>query len=154
MQRIRATLDAARASGSLDGDLESVYPRIEKDLQSLLRAGAELRIDRFVLSLPQGSLTATMRFDLPATDPAPAFSWPTLLLALKASADIRVPAALVEMAREAAPQQAGALVAMGILKRDGEAYVVKAEYARGLLTINGAPMPIPLGTLSGSDLAN
>lgn len=153
VQRIRDTLDAVREAGELDADLEDVYPRIEKDLQSLLKAGAELRVDRFVLTLPQGELTATLRLDLPETDQGPAFSWPALLLALKASADIRVPAALVEMAKEAEPQT-GTLMAMGILKREGDAYVVKAEYAQGLVTVNGAPMPIPLGTLSGSDPGN
>lgn len=147
--RIRQTLDAAREAGELSDDLEGIYPRIESDLQSLLRAGAELRVDRFVLSLPQGDLTAAMRFDLPETADGPGFSWAALLLALKASADIRVPAELLAMAEEANPQ-AGALVAMGILKREGDAYVVKAEYAQGLVTVNGAPMPLPLGPLSGS----
>jgi hypothetical protein len=33
---------------------------------------------------------------------------------------------------------------MGILKKDGDFYVVNAEYRKGLLTVNGAPMPIPL----------
>ena len=36
------------------------------------------------------------------------------------------------------------LVAMGALKKDGDYYQMKAEYAMGLVTINGAPMPIPL----------
>jgi uncharacterized protein YdgA (DUF945 family) len=149
VQRIRATLDAAREAGELgQGELGGIYPHIERDLQSLLQAGAGLRVDRFVLSLPEGQLTATLRFDLPEADPGAGFSWPALLLALKASADVRVPAAMVEMAQEANPQQAGTLVAMGILKREGDAYVVKAEYAQGLVTVNGAPMPIPLGTLS------
>lgn len=151
LQRIRETLEAVRETAELEGELEEVYPLIESELQSLLRTGVELRVDRFLLSLPQGDLTATMRFDLPETDHDAGFSWPALLLALKASADIRVPAALVEMAEEANPQQAGALVAMGILKREGDAYFVKAEYAQGLVTVNGAPMPLPLGTLSGSD---
>ena len=38
----------------------------------------------------------------------------------------------------------GRLVAMGALKKDGDFYEMKAEYAKGLLTVNGAPMPIPL----------
>jgi uncharacterized protein YdgA (DUF945 family) len=149
VQRIREALDAAGETGEPMDELDSVYPRIEKDLQTLLAAGAELRVDRFVLSLPQGEVTAAMRFDLPASDPGPDFSWPSLLLALTASAEMRVPAALVEMAREANPEQAGALVAMGILKREGDVYVVKGEYAQGLVTVNGAPLPIPLGAFPG-----
>jgi len=154
LQRIRESLDAVREAAEPEVGSGDVYPRIEKELQSLLRAGAELRVDRFELALPQGDVTARLQFDLPGTDAAAGFSWPALLLALKASADIRLPAALVEMAQEAHPEQAGALVAMGILKREGDGYVVRAEYAQGLVTVNGAPMPIPLGTLSGSDPGN
>jgi hypothetical protein len=40
--------------------------------------------------------------------------------------------------------QAAALVAMGILLKDGDDYVMNAEYAQGLLSVNGAPMPIPM----------
>ncbi len=35
-------------------------------------------------------------------------------------------------------------VAMGIFKKDGEYYEMKAEYSQGLVTVNGAPMPIPI----------
>ena len=38
----------------------------------------------------------------------------------------------------------GMLVAMGILKKDEDYYEMRAEYAKGLVTVNGAPMPIPL----------
>ncbi len=41
--------------------------------------------------------------------------------------------------------QAGALVGMGFLRKNGDVYEMRAEYAQGLLTVNGAPMPIPLG---------
>ena len=40
--------------------------------------------------------------------------------------------------------EAEALVAMGVLKRSGDDYVMDAEYAQGLLNVNGAPMPIPM----------
>jgi hypothetical protein len=49
----------------------------------------------------------------------------------------------MELAQAANPESA-ALIAMGILKKDGEAYIVNAQYEKGLLTVNGAPMPIPL----------
>lgn len=157
LQRIRGTLDAARERGELESPVGRLYPLVKADLLALLAAGAEMRVDRLLLSLPslaEGDVTATMRFELPRTDAAddtnadPQTAWPALLLALTASADIRVPAALVEIARAADPRQADALIATGILKRDGDAYVLRAEYARGLLTVNGAPMPIPLGSPS------
>lgn len=123
--------------------LASAYPHIESDVQKLLSSGAEIRFDRLDVSLPQGEVTATLRFELPQTDGSAEFSWPSLLLALTASADVRLSVALMEMAQEADPQS-GALVAMGILKEDGDFYVMSAQYAKGLLTVNGAPLPIPL----------
>lgn len=144
LQRIRDTLAAARDAGELDG-AGGVYPRIEDDLQSLLAAGARLTVERFVLAMPQGDVHATLALDLPATRQSPEFSWPALLLALKASADLRVPAALLDLAEALNPEQVRMLIATGILQREGDAYVMKAEYAQGLVTVNGAPMPLPLG---------
>ncbi len=40
--------------------------------------------------------------------------------------------------------EAGALVGMGYLKPDGDDFVTEIRYAKGILTINGAPMTIPL----------
>jgi hypothetical protein len=80
---------------------------------------------------------------LPPTDPDTDFSWSALLLALDASANVRLPVALYEMAELMSPD-VGMLVAMGIFKKDGEYYEMKAEYSQGLVTVNGAPMPIPL----------
>jgi len=36
---------------------------------------------------------------------------------------------------------------MGLLQKNGDVYEVNAEYKKALLTINGQPMPIPLGAL-------
>jgi hypothetical protein len=48
-----------------------------------------------------------------------------------------------DMVLEMSPE-AGALVAMGFLQKDGDYYEMRAECAKGLLTVNGAPLPIPL----------
>lgn len=143
LQTIIEEFQSAREAADPEAAFADAYDRIESDIESFLLAGAEVRFDRIDLALPQGEVTSTMRFTLPAADSAQAFSWPTLLLALTATADIRVPVAVVEML-QAGNSQAGALIAMGILKRDGDAYVTRAEYAKGLLTVNGAPLPIPL----------
>ena len=66
-----------------------------------------------------------------------------MLLALDASADIRLPVELFDMAQAMSPE-AGALVAMGFLHKDGDFYEMRAQYTKGLLTVNGAPLPIPL----------
>ncbi|MGH8196474.1 MAG: DUF945 family protein, partial [Woeseiaceae bacterium] len=141
-EAVSKALQEMQGTEDPDAALADLYPRIAPDLQGLLAAGAEVRIDRFDVVLPQGTVTSKARFDLPETDKAK-FSWPALLLALTASADVRVPATLMEMAQATHPQ-ADSLVALGILKKDGDFFAVEAEYAKGLLTVNGAPMPIPL----------
>jgi uncharacterized protein YdgA (DUF945 family) len=143
MQGIIAEVQAAQRAPDPQAALQALYPRIEGDLRNMLSSGAEFRIDRFDVTLPQGEVTTRLRLQLPETDRAGEFSWAALLLSLTASADFRVPVALMEMAQAANPQS-GALVAMGILKQDGDSYVVNAQYEKGLLTVNGAPMPIPL----------
>lgn len=135
-----------RAQGTEDPSaaMTETYSRIEGDVERLLSSGGEFRIDRLDVTLPQGEVTTRLHVALPESDLAGAgFSWPALILALRASADVRLPVALMELAQAANPQS-GALVAMGILKLDGDSYVVNAEYRKGLLTVNGAPMPIPL----------
>ena len=41
--------------------------------------------------------------------------------------------------------QTGAIIGMGYLKKDGDFYIMDADLEKGLLTINGAPIPIPMG---------
>jgi uncharacterized protein YdgA (DUF945 family) len=141
--KIAQALQTTSGSADPESAIEDLYPLIEADLQKLLVAGFEIRIDRFDVTLPIGKVTTKLRFDLPPSSPATAFSWPALLLALDASADIRLPVELFNMVLEMSPE-AGALVAMGFLQKDGDFYEMRAEYAKGLLTVNGAPLPIPL----------
>ncbi len=141
--RVTRVLQDAQSAADPQAALTDMYPLIEADIQKLLTSGLEVRFDKFDVALPNGELTTKLRFDLPASDPDVVFSWPALLLALDASADIRLPVELFEMAQEMSPD-VGMLVAMGALKKDGDFYEMKAEYAKGLVTINGAPMPIPL----------
>jgi uncharacterized protein YdgA (DUF945 family) len=143
LQAIITEFEKAQKTDDPDAAMAALYPQIEEDLQTLLSAGAELRIDRFDVTLPQGEVTTRLSFKLPETDAAADFSWAALILALTASADLRIPVALMELAQAANPESA-ALIAMGILKKDGESYIVNAQYEKGLLTVNGAPMPIPL----------
>ena len=76
------------------------------------------------------------------SDPA-GFSWPEALLAMDASANISIAEDLVRLAMAADPD-VGGIIGMGFLQKDGDVYVLRAEFKRGLLTVNGAPMPIPL----------
>lgn len=141
--KISQALQNTHGSADPESAIADLYPLIEADVQKLLTAGFEIRIDRFDVTLPSGKVTTKLRFDLPASAPTAAFSWPALLLALDASADIRLPVELFVMVQAMSPE-AGALVAMGFLQKDGDFYEMRAEYTKGLLTVNGAPLPIPL----------
>ena len=141
LQQVIEGIRNASTSTDPDEAWANLYPLIEADIQNLLTSGLELRIDQFDVTLPDSELTSTFRFELPDSDTE--FSWPALLLALTASADVRIPVKIFEMAEMANPD-AAMLIAMGILKKDGDFYKMKAEYAKGLVTVNGAPLPIPL----------
>ena len=65
------------------------------------------------------------------------------MLATEAGVHLRGPADLVDLATMMGPK-AGAAVAMGFLKQNGDVYEMDAAYRKGLLTINGAPLAIPL----------
>lgn len=141
--KIVQAVQDTQASASPQDAIAELYPVIESDIQKLLTSGLEIRIDKFDLTLPGGDLTTKLQLSLPASDQPADFSWPSLLLALDASADVRLPAELFELANAMSPD-VGMLVAMGILKLDDDYYHMRAEYAKGLVTVNGAPLPIPL----------
>jgi len=142
-QRIAEAVRGAQASADPQQAFQSMYPLVEDDVQKILSSGLEIRFNQFDISSPSGELTTKFQFSLPPTDSDADFSWSALLLALDASADVRLPVALYEMAELMSPD-VGMLVAMGIFKKDGEYYEMKAEYSQGLVTVNGAPMPIPI----------
>ena len=125
------------------GDPQVMLAGVEPDLKRLLAAGLELRFDQFDIALPMGTVMTRMDFKVAEEDPD-TFDWSSLLLGTEASANVTVPEALVDMAIQMTPQ-ASAVVGMGFLQKNGDVYEMEAEYAKGLLTINGAPMPIPMG---------
>jgi len=142
----------AGAVGALQRSLEAqganpdpaqMFTTVEDDLKRLLASGFKLRLDQLDITLPMGTVMSKINLTI-AEEDAATFEWTTLLLAAEASADISVPEALIDMAVAMNPQ-AGAAVGMGFLQKNGDVYEMKAEYKKGLLTINGAPMPIPMG---------
>ncbi len=115
----------------------------EEDFQGLFAAGFDFGVNQFDVALPMGTVEMKMTIAVPETDRS-AFEWSSLLLNAVASVDIVVPEALVQLATSMNPQ-AGALVGLGYLKKDGDVYILDGELKKGLLTINGAPIPIPMG---------
>ncbi len=142
-RNIGAAVRDTQPSTDPQDTFSGIYPLIQSDLQNLLTSGLELRIDKLDVTLPNSELTTKFHFTLPASDPNAVFSWPALLLALDASADVRLPIEIYQII-EAMTPDIGMLVAMGILKKNGDYYEMRAEYAKGLVTVNGVPMPIPI----------
>ena len=141
-EAIGALQQALKAQGA-SPDPHQMMALAGDDLKQLLATGVELRFDQLDVVLPMGTVKARMDFKVKEDDPA-TFEWTSLLLATEASADISIPEGLIDMATQMNPQM-GAAVGLGLLQKNGDVYEMKAEYAKGLLTVNGAPMPIPLG---------
>lgn len=144
LEAIVSALRAAQSDGQSGAALDDLLPQVESDLETFVMQGVELDITRFDISLPQGDLLAAINITIPQSDAGASFAWPSVILATTASVDLTVSASLFEMA-QAMYAEADTLLAMGVLKRQGENYEMEVRYASGLLTINGAPMPIPLG---------
>lgn len=128
-------------SGSQDPTM--ILTAAQEELKDLLAAGLSIGVDQFDVALPMGTVETKMSFELPKSDRAD-FEWTSLLLDLAGEVYITVPEELVQLATSMDPQ-AGALVGMGYLKKDGSVYIMDAQMKKGLLTINGAPIPIPMG---------
>lgn len=124
-------------------DASRIMMAAEKEFKDLFAAGLKVGVDQFDVALPMGTVEMKMTVAVPESDRT-TFEWTTLLLATVASADIRVPEALVQFATSMNPQT-GALIGMGFLKKEGDIYVMDANYEKGLLTVNGAPVPLPMG---------
>ena len=129
--KLLRTLDAARPAADTTSMAE------------LLSRGFALHIDRFDVSVPQGTITSKFDFVVEETA-ADAFTVAAALLAVDATADISVPATLMDYAIAMDPR-AGAAVGLGYLRKQGDNYEMHAEIRDGVLTINGAPMQLPVG---------
>ncbi|MDH3336627.1 MAG: YdgA family protein [Gammaproteobacteria bacterium] len=121
---------------------DDIMIAMEPHLQRLLASGFELDFDQIDISLPQGTLATRLTLKLAETD-LDRFAWPSVLLALDATLDVSMPAELVDIATATDPQF-NAAIGMGVLRKNGDVYEMNAEFKKGLLTVNGAPMPIPM----------
>lgn len=138
--RISKAINEARASADPDAAVGELFSVIQGDLETLLSGGGEFSLDRLDIALPQGDIRS--RISIALAESTGPFSWPGIILATTASADISLPEALVRMGLEMNPEAAG-LIEMGFLKLEGDVYRMQAEFAGGLLTVNGAPLPVP-----------
>lgn len=123
-------------------DPMQAYALIENDLQTLFEKGFEIDIDTLNLELPEGTMRSSLTMAARESAANP-LARTGLLLALEARADVSIPAGLFDYIAARNPGFLSA-AAMGFLRRNGDNYELAAEYKKGLLTVNGAPMPIPL----------
>ena len=115
----------------------------QEEFKGLVAGGLNVDVDQFDVALPMGTVELKMSLDIPESDRG-SFEWTSLLLEAAMTLDMKVPEALVQLATSMNPQ-AGAIVGMGYLKKEGDMYIMDADFKKGLLTINGAPIPIPMG---------
>lgn len=126
-------------------DPMATYVAIQDDLMQLFAAGFDLNFEQLDVVLPQGTISSKMLFSFAEEDPA-SFTWTSLLLNTEAAIDLSIPAPLVDMLLQEQPNAGMAIVA-GYLVRRGDAYEMEAEMKKGVLKVNGVPIPIPLGAL-------
>lgn len=138
-----AALEETVADGNPQNAFGAIYPSMDAEIQQFLSAGAQIRFDRLDIALPQGEIRSNMSFSLPPSGSSDAFSWPGVLLKLRASFSVQMPEAVFELAQSIQPE-IGAAVAAGFLVKKGDTYKMDVEYAQGLATVNGMPVPVPM----------
>jgi len=143
LETLIGTLQGAQTSSSGLSLLSGIPPQALPEAQNILDRGMGIRFERLDISLPQGDLSVTLSVDIPESGAGNPFSWPRLLLATTAAVDLSMSVSLFELVQAANPD-ATMLLALGMLKRNGDSYEMAARYEKGLMTINGAPMAIPL----------
>lgn len=141
MGQLLARLEAARES-----DFDAVaLAGLEQDALQLLASGLELHFDQLDIASPFGQISSQLSATVDRSGGGD-YTWASVLMDLDASAEISLPAALVDLATQINPDMHAA-IGMGFIRKQGEFYVMKAAFKQGLLTVNGAPMPIPLSGL-------
>lgn len=139
----------ARLTEKLDQIPNSQDPAVimshgESELKDLLAAGLSVNFNQLDVAMPMGTLETQMLIDIAESD-RDTFEWTSLLMSSTASLDVRVPSGLMDLAMTLNPQGAQMAIATGYLRKEGDDYVMEARYKKGVATINGAPMAIPMG---------
>ena len=139
--RLGATMRSIEAMQSV-ADYENELAQVEDNLLALLADGMELHIDQLDILSPFGQFTSRASVTAEASD-SDDYTWGTVGTLLNGSADLSLPRALVDMATQANPELHG-VIGLGYLRKRGEFYLMEASFADSVLTVNGAPTPIPL----------
>jgi len=139
--QLGATMRSMDAMQSVT-DYKDELAQLEYDVLKLLAGGMQLHFDQLDILSPYGQFSSRASATVERSDQAD-YSWATAATRLTGSADLSLPKALVDMATQANPELHG-VIGMGYLRKRGEFYLMEASFADSVLTINGAPTPIPL----------
>lgn len=132
LRRLVGALQSSQSGASM--------PAVEEQLLDVIAAGADLHIERLDIALPQGTIKSEMNIHFLERDRA-TFGWTSMLLALEADAKFEIPELIADMAMMMSPQ---AGIVEGFLIKNGDVYELEAAYKKGLLTVNGVPVPLPI----------
>ena len=136
--RVTRAIETFESAGPGDHPLLA----IDAELRELLSAGLGIRVDKLDILAPTGTISATLDAGLQPFD-FDDYAWTSLFLALEAELELSLPVLFYDPLMEMDPQ-AAVPVALGYLRRNGDRYEMEAQLSDGLLTINGAPTPVPL----------
>jgi len=136
LARLREVVEAMAA----EADDAVVMAAMEREILALLAAGLEFRLDSLDIEVPQGRTETRVSLTMASSD-AVDYDWSSALEAMACDAELSVAEAAVEAAMQTNDSIVAA-VGTGFLKKDGEVYRMRVKCSNGLMTVNGAPLPL------------
>ena len=137
--RLARLRDVVAAMAS-EADDAAAMAAMEREILAVLAAGLEFRLDRLDIEVPRGRTETRLSLTMASSD-AVDYDWSSALEAMVCDAELSVAEAAVEAAMQTNDSIVAA-VGTGFLKKDGEVYRMRVKCSNGLMTVNGAPLPL------------
>ena len=136
LARLREVVEAMAS----EADDAAAMAAMEREILAVLAAGLEFRLDRLDIEVPRGRTETRLSLTMASSD-AVDYDWSSALAAMACDAELSVAEAAVEAAMQTNDSIVAA-VGTGFLKKDGEVYRMRVKCSNGLMTVNGAPLPL------------
>ena len=136
LARLREVVEAMAS----EADDAAAMAAMEREILAVLAAGLEFRLDRLDIEVPRGRTETRLSLTMASSD-AVDYDWSSALEAMACDAELSVAEAAVEAAMQTNDSIIAA-VGTGFLKKDGEVYRMRVKCSNGLMTVNGAPLPL------------
>ena len=137
--RLARLREVVKAMAS-EADDAAATAAMEREILAILAAGLEFRLDRLDIEVPRGRTETRLSLTMASSD-AVDYDWSSALEAMVCDAELSVAEAAVEAAMQTNDSIVAA-VGTGFLKKDGEVYRMRVKCSNGLMTVNGAPLPL------------